>query len=76
MIESAVTGELVTACEHTAILATLTIGLFCMLLGMLLRPSVMPMSSVGGEHAVPATSWPQLLCESGVWRFLVCVALL
>lgn len=76
VIGSAVTGELVAAWGHSAILATLTVGLFCMLLGMLLRPSVMPMASAGAEHAAPATPWAQLLRESSVWRFLVCVALL
>lgn len=76
VIGSAVTGELVAAWGHTAILATLTAGLVCMLLGMLLRPSVMPQASVGGEHAAPVTPWPQLLREAGVWRFLLCVALL
>lgn len=47
VIGSAVTGELVAAWGHTAILATLTAGLVCMLLGMLLRPSVMPLASAG-----------------------------
>lgn len=76
VIGSAVTGELVAAWGHTAILAILSVGLVSMLLGMALQPSIMPHADKTEVQQAAITPWRQLLSEPNVWRFLVCVALL
>ncbi|MCV9880109.1 3-phenylpropionate MFS transporter [Brenneria izbisi] len=76
VIASAVTGELVAVWGHTAILAILSAGLLAMLLGLLLRPSVMPQAATASTLSATVTPWKALLSEPAVWRFLVCVSLL
>lgn len=72
---SALTGKLVSVWGHNVILYSLTAAVAAMLLGVLLRPSVMPKGEVR-HHALPATNWKILLSERPVWRFLLCVTLL
>ncbi|MFC3396422.1 3-phenylpropionate MFS transporter [Brenneria rubrifaciens] len=76
VIGSAVTGELVAIWGHSAILVILSAGLIAMMLGMLLRPSVMPQTAVSSERSTAVTPWNILLKEPAVWRFLLCVSLL
>ncbi|KFW98381.1 3-phenylpropionate MFS transporter [Pectobacterium carotovorum] len=76
VIASAATGELVAIWGHPAILAILSAGLVVMLLGMLLRPSVMPQAATSTAQSVSVTPWKRLLAEPAVWRFLLCVSLL
>ncbi|MCW6556041.1 3-phenylpropionate MFS transporter [Yersinia ruckeri] len=75
VIGSALTGKLVSVWGHNVILYSLTAAVAAMLLGVLLRPSVMPKGEVH-HHALPATNWKSLLSERPVWRFLLCVTLL
>lgn len=75
VIGSAVTGELVSAFGHNAILYSLTAGVLAMLLGMLLQPSVKPVGESRQKNA-STISWRILLSESSVWRFLLCVTLM
>ncbi|MEI7063021.1 3-phenylpropionate MFS transporter [Dickeya chrysanthemi] len=76
VIGSAVTGQLVVVWGHQAILVTLAAGLLSMLLGMALRPHVMPASVKRHQTQTTATPWRVLLRESAIWRFLLCVSLL
>ncbi|WJV61546.1 3-phenylpropionate MFS transporter [Pectobacteriaceae bacterium CE70] len=76
VIGSAVTGQLVSVWGHQAILVVLCAGLLAMLLGMMLRPSIMPMASVKSTITDTVTPWKILLTEPPVWRLLICVALL
>ncbi|MBH3009687.1 3-phenylpropionate MFS transporter [Serratia ureilytica] len=75
VIGSALTGQLVAVWGHNAILYSLILSVLAMLLGMLLKPSVMPQGEArthgGAEHSLWA-----LLKEGSVWRFLLCVTLL
>lgn len=75
VIGSALTGQLVAVWGHNAILYSLILSVLAMLLGMLLKPSVMPQGEArthgGAEHSLWA-----LLKEGPVWRFLLCVTLL
>lgn len=75
VIGSALTGKLVSVWGHTAILYSLTFGIAAMLLGALLKPSIMPQGEVKHRN-VAATQWRVLLSEPQVWRFLLCVTLL
>lgn len=75
IVGSAVTGELVNAFGHQAILYSLLGGLLAMLLGMLVRP-VQPPRDASVHQTVQVTPWPTLLRERAVWRFLLCCALL
>lgn len=75
VIGSALTGKLVSVWGHPAILYSLIFGVSAMLLGSLLRPSVMPKGEVKSRNVV-ATDWKVLLAEPQVWRFLLCVTLL
>ncbi|CNF17301.1 3-phenylpropionate MFS transporter [Yersinia nurmii] len=75
VIGSALTGKLVSVWGHNAILYSLTVAVAAMLLGVLLRPSVMPKGEIR-SNTVPATKWKTLLSEGPVWRFLLCVTLL
>ncbi|AHG19052.1 3-phenylpropionic acid transporter [Chania multitudinisentens RB-25] len=72
---SALTGKLVSAWGHEAILYSLLLGILAMLLGMLLKPSVMPQGETLTQSKA-ARSWRELLSEGPVWRFLLCVTLL
>ena len=51
VIGSALVGKLVSLYDYRAILALLSIGIASMLLGMLLRPSVMPQGRVAIRRA-------------------------
>ncbi|WP_145536106.1 3-phenylpropionate MFS transporter [Yersinia thracica] len=75
VIGSALTGKLVSVWGHPAILYSLLFGISAMLLGALLKPSVMPQGEVKHRN-VAATDWKVLLSEPQVWRFLLCVTLL
>ncbi|GAA3906443.1 MAG: 3-phenylpropionate MFS transporter [Gibbsiella quercinecans] len=75
VIGSALTGKLVSVWGHNAILFSLIASLCAMLLGMLLKPSVMPKGEARGP-AGSTRSWRALLTQGPVWRFLLCVTLL
>lgn len=74
VIGSALTGKLVSLFDYRAILAMLTLGTISMLLGMLLRPSVMPLGESRVQAAAGWPAWRSLIRQNG--RFLVCVSLL
>lgn len=60
---------------HHIILAFLLFSVTAMLLGMMLKPSIMPVGKI--KDANPnAVSFKELLSEKSVWRFLLCVTLL
>ncbi len=73
VVGSALTGELVDSWGHRVILICLLFSTLAMLLGMLLRPSVMPQGEVRRSEA-PSISWRQLLTAKPVWRFLAFLA--
>jgi PPP family 3-phenylpropionic acid transporter len=75
VIGSALTGKLVSVWGHNAILYSLLLSVLAMLLGMLLKPSVMPQGEVRAQSEA-VRSWRELLSEGPVWRFLLCVTLL
>lgn len=77
VIGSALTGKLVSVFDYRAVLALLTLGVASMLLGMLIRPSVLPEGE--NRHQESAgwlawLAWRALVTQS--WRFLACVCLL
>ncbi|WP_313448789.1 3-phenylpropionate MFS transporter [Pseudescherichia sp.] len=74
VIGSALTGKLVSLFDYRAILAMLTLGSVSMLLGMLLRPSVMPLGERRAQAAAGWPAWRSLIRQNG--RFLACVSLL
>ncbi len=74
VIGSALTGKLVSLFDYRAILAMLTLGTVSMLLGMLLRPSVMPLGESRAQTAAGWPAWRSLIGQNG--RFLACVSLL
>jgi PPP family 3-phenylpropionic acid transporter len=49
VIGSALTGKLVSLFDYRAILLMLSLGVASMLLGMLLKPSVMPQGSLASR---------------------------
>jgi PPP family 3-phenylpropionic acid transporter len=73
VIGSALVGKLVSLYDYRAILALLSIGIASMLLGMLLRPSVMPQGKAAIRRAQagpPGGAWSH---RAGVfWRASVC----
>ncbi|WP_049242170.1 3-phenylpropionate MFS transporter [Serratia marcescens] len=75
VIGSALTGQLVAAWGHNAILYSLILSVLAMLLGMLLKPSVMPQGEARTHGGAERSLWA-LLKEGPVWRFLLCVTLL
>ncbi|WP_025119815.1 MULTISPECIES: 3-phenylpropionate MFS transporter [unclassified Serratia (in: enterobacteria)] len=75
VIGSALTGKLVSVWGHNAILFSLLISILAMLVGMLLKPSVLPQGETRAQNE-PSRSWRELLSEGPVWRFLLCVTLL
>lgn len=75
VIGSALTGQLVAVCGHNAILYSLILSVLAMLLGMLLKPSVMPQGEARTHGGAERSLWA-LLKEGPVWRFLLCVTLL
>lgn len=74
VIGSALTGKLISLFDYHAILVLLSIGVASMLLGMMLRPSVMPEGQTRHNDAAGWPAWRKLIIES--WRFLACVSLL
>jgi len=74
VIGSALTGKLVSLFDYRAILAMLTLGTISMLLGMLLRPSVMPLGESRAQATAGWPAWRGLIRQNG--RFLACVSLL
>ncbi|HAT4914145.1 TPA: 3-phenylpropionate MFS transporter [Serratia marcescens] len=75
VIGSALTGQLVAVWGHNAILYNLIFSVLAMLLGMLLKPSVMPQGEARTHSGAERSLWA-LLKEGPVWRFLLCVTLL
>ncbi|MGL5424165.1 3-phenylpropionate MFS transporter [Serratia fonticola] len=75
VIGSALTGKLVSVWGHNAILISLLVSILAMLVGMLLKPSVLPQGESRAQNE-PSRSWRALLSEGPVWRFLLCVTLL
>ncbi|WP_338808068.1 3-phenylpropionate MFS transporter [Serratia marcescens] len=75
VIGSALTGQLVAVWGHNAILYNLIFSVLAMLLGMLLKPSVMPQGEARTHSGTERSLWA-LLKEGPVWRFLLCVTLL
>ncbi|CUZ72796.1 TPA: 3-phenylpropionate MFS transporter [Serratia marcescens] len=75
VIGSALTGQLVAVWGHNAILYSLIFSVLAMLLGMLLKPSVMPQGEARTNGGAERSLWA-LLKEGPVWRFLLCVTLL
>ncbi len=55
-------------------IAFVSIGILSMLLGMLLRPSVMPQGESRQQESAGWPAWRSLVAQS--WRFLACVCLL
>ncbi|ELQ6262815.1 3-phenylpropionate MFS transporter [Cronobacter malonaticus] len=74
VIGSALTGKLVSVYDYRAILALLSLGAASMLIGMLLKPSVMPQGEARHNEAAGWPVWRRLIVEN--WRFLACVSLL
>jgi PPP family 3-phenylpropionic acid transporter len=74
VIGSALVGKLVSLYDYQAILALLSVGIASMLLGMLLRPSVMPQGESRHQERAGWPAWKVLIVQS--WRFLACVCLL
>ncbi|ALB55860.1 Probable 3-phenylpropionic acid transporter [Cronobacter universalis NCTC 9529] len=74
VIGSALTGKLVSVYDYRAILALLSLGVASMLIGMLLKPSVMPQGEARHNEAAGWPVWRKLMIEN--WRFLACVSLL
>lgn len=74
VIGSALTGKLISIFDYQAILVMLSIGVASMLLGMMLRPSVMPEGQARQNESAGWPAWRKLIIES--WRFLACVSLL
>ncbi|HAT4999533.1 TPA: 3-phenylpropionate MFS transporter [Serratia marcescens] len=75
VIGSALTGQMVAVWGHNAILYSLIFSVLAMLLGMLLKPSVMPQGEARTHGGTERSLWA-LLKEGPVWRFLLCVTLL
>ncbi|MEJ8322638.1 3-phenylpropionate MFS transporter [Kosakonia sacchari] len=74
VIGSALTGKLVSLFDYQAILALLTLGAASMLLGMLLRPSILPQGENRQQDGAGWQAWRALIAQN--WRFLACVSLL
>lgn len=74
VIGSALTGKLVSLFDYRAILVLLTLGVASMLLGMLIRPSILPQGESRHQESAGWPAWRALVTQS--WRFLACVCLL
>lgn len=74
VIGSALTGKLVSEFSYQAILVLLTVGAASMLIGMMLRPSIMPQGEVRHQASAGWPAWKALILSA--WRFLACVSLL
>ncbi|CAI0706522.1 3-phenylpropionate MFS transporter [Serratia quinivorans] len=75
VIGSALTGQMVSVWGHNAILYSLIASILAMLLGMMLKPSVMPQGEARTHSETERSLW-EMLKEGPVWRFLLCVTLL
>ncbi|HEJ7887271.1 TPA: 3-phenylpropionate MFS transporter [Serratia liquefaciens] len=75
VIGSALTGQMVSVWGHNVILYSLIISILAMLLGMMLKPSVMPQGEARSHSEADRSLW-EMLKEGPVWRFLLCVTLL
>jgi PPP family 3-phenylpropionic acid transporter len=75
VIGSALTGQMVSVWGHNAILYSLIVSILAMLLGMMLKPSVMPRGEARTHSETERSLWA-MLKEGPVWRFLLCVTLL
>ncbi|CAI0705203.1 Probable 3-phenylpropionic acid transporter [Serratia liquefaciens] len=75
VIGSALTGQMVSVWGHNAILYSLIISILAMLLGMMLKPSVMPQGEARSHSEADRSLW-EMLKEGPVWRFLLSVTLL
>ncbi|CAI1215155.1 3-phenylpropionate MFS transporter [Serratia proteamaculans] len=75
VIGSALTGQMISVWGHNAILYSLIISILAMLLGMMLKPSVMPQGEARTHSEADRSLW-EMLKEGPVWRFLLCVTLL
>lgn len=75
VIGSALTGQMVSVWGHNAILYSLIISILAMLLGMMLKPSVMSQGEARTHSEADRSLW-EMLKEGPVWRFLLCVTLL
>lgn len=76
VISSALTGMLVSAYSSQAILVLLSAGLLAMLAGMLIPPATKPQGEERQSGAVGWQAWRELLRESEVRRFMLCVTLM
>lgn len=74
VIGSAITGKLVSEFSYQAILVLMSLGVASMLIGMMLRPSIMPEGKIAHQETMGWASWKRLII--GDWRFLTCVTLL
>lgn len=74
VIGSALTGKLVSLFDYHVILLMLSLGVASMLLGMLLKPSVMPQGESRHQTTMGWPAWRALMTQN--WRFLACVSLL
>ena len=74
VIGSALVGKLVSLYDYQAILALLSLSIASMLLGMLIKPSVMPQGETRQQASAGWPAWRALAQEN--WRFLACVCLL
>ena len=74
VIGSAATGKLVSEFDYHAVLAMLTLGVVSMLLGILIRPSILPHGEMRHQDATGWQAWRDLVVKN--WRFLACVSLL
>ncbi|MGQ8817796.1 3-phenylpropionate MFS transporter [Serratia sp. NA_13] len=75
VIGSALTGQMVSVWGHNVILYSLIVSILAMLLGMMLKPSVMPQGEARTHSETEHSLW-EMLKEGPVWRFLLCVTLL
>lgn len=71
---SALTGKLISLYDYQAVLALLSCAVAAMLLGMLVRPHVMPRGEPFRQENAGWRCWLRLMRHS--WRFLACVSLL
>jgi len=74
VIGSALTGKLVSLYDYRAILVMLSLGTASMLLGMLLRPTILPKGENRQQDGAGWPAWRSLIMQN--WRFLACVSLL
>ena len=74
VIGSALTGKLVSLYDYRAILVMLSLGTASMLLGMLLRPTILPQGENRQQDGAGWPAWRTLIVQN--WRFLTCVSLL